>query len=54
MFAIYSQFRPSSNYLCNKNWTIPSFFILTSNRANFAVRGLSFSVFVFPFILFVI
>ena len=35
----YSQFGLFSNYLCNKNWTIPRFIILISNRANFAVRG---------------
>ena len=39
MFGIYSQFGLSSNYLCNKNWTIPYFIIWISNRAKFAVRG---------------
>ena len=39
MFGIYSQFGLSSNYLCNKNYTISCFIILISNRANFAVRG---------------
>ena len=44
LFGIYSQFGLSSNYLCNKNWTIPCFIILISNRTNFAVRGPSFFI----------
>ena len=36
-FELYSD-RLSSNYLCNKNGTIPCFIILISNRSNFAVR----------------
>ena len=46
IFGIYSQFGLSSNHLCKKNWTIPYFLILISNRANFSVSGLSsFQVF---------
>ena len=33
------QFELSSNYLYNKNWTIPYFINLISDRANFAVSG---------------
>ena len=39
MFGIYSQFGLCSNYVGNKNYTTSCFIILTSNRANFAVRG---------------
>ena len=41
MFGIYkcTQFRLSSNYLYNKNCTIPYFINLISDRADFAVNG---------------
>ena len=48
MFGIYTQFGLSSNYSYNKNCRIPYCISLISDRANFAVSGLTSLNWIFP------